>query len=329
MKKHILSIIIIFTLAAGIFMKQPVYASDSEDYLPDDCFYLSPDEQEEWYDFLMNYDFSTVTGAEILKEDAIILKDSIYAEYNLDYIEYANSGKIVLSRDDGRGDKAYAAKVVDSKGNYKATIWIYQSHIGFTDCVVSSLDNDDNRYLSCDYADNAERISKLLGVDYIIPATDVRHVEFSWYIISFGGYWIKHKDIETFVLCGYVSEKDETDPDYIYQVQDAKLVMSMQDVRDKCIELAEIDRQEREIWGEKYDNGEVIYGGPDSGITIPYVTGVNSITNITEYLHLDEVKWTKKHGFKPIYAIAGGGAILIAAGIVTAIRLSKRRKQMK
>ncbi len=308
-------------------MKQPVYASDSEDYLPDDCFYLSPDEQEEWYDFLMNYDFSTVTGAEILEDDAIILKDSIFTKYTLDYIEYANTGNIVLSQTDYAGGKTIFAKVVDSNGNSKGRISIrlIDERI-YVFIRKATCEADDIQYISIDYADHAERISKLLGVDYIIPATDVRFVYFSWYLNIFDGFWVKHKDIEAFVFTGYVSDRIENDPDYIHQVQDAKLVMSMQDVRDKCIELAEIDRQEREEWGERYDNGEILYGGPDSGITIPYISGVNSITNITEYLHLDEVKWTKKHGFKPIYAIAGGGAILIAAGIVTAIRLSKRRK---
>lgn len=334
--KRIMKYIVAFLLCIMVSLGtlSPIQAKNTDDYLPDNCFYLSPDEQQELYNKYIQLDLTDVYNHEVFDDGAYIIKDSIYRLYMVDCQKFADKGiiKFQPASDvgvDGKKYYYYYAKIANEFNQYIGTTCFALYEDGSQALVTIQL--HDNTGISVeirDYADYAEKISKLLGVDYIIPATDVRLVYFQMFTKGFMGFWINHKDIEMFVFWGGdIDISSEKDVAVTNERIGAKEYVSIDGIRELCIEYQKKKQEIKEKYGE---NSQEIEAKQDLPVVNPFYTGINEITNITEYLHLDEVNWTKKSTKKPNYVLIGGGVALAAIIVaMTTVILIKKKKVNK
>ena len=153
-----------------------------------------------------------------------IVEQSITPYYQIDCYKWSETGELQLKKNDESLCWNYIANVVDVDNNICAFAIISYNYgsgapgdninfkPGFTGCAlfsenkvhVSSTDIheiDDGDVISVSYADHAERIKTILGIDYIIPPENVRLVSVSVREIC-PLFYIKTENIDGFIPTG-------------------------------------------------------------------------------------------------------------------------------
>ena len=152
-----------------------------------------------------------------------IVEQSITPYYHIDCYEWSETGELLINKKDESLSYSYFANVVDIDNNICALATIsynYGSGLpgddkfepGLQNCHlclintvhVSSTDLhqlDDGDIISISYADHAERIKTILGIDYIIPPENVRLVSVS-VTENCPLFYIKTENIDGFIPTG-------------------------------------------------------------------------------------------------------------------------------
>ena len=332
-----------------------VYCSRYEQHraFEDGMNYLLDNYKVRWYE-----DYKTF----FVDRGYTIVEQSITPYYQIDCYKWSETGELQLKKNDESLCWNYIANVVDVDNNICAFAIIsynYGSEApgdninfkpGFTGCALFSVNKihvsstdiheiDDGDVISVSYADHAERIKTILGIDYIIPPENVRLVSVSVREIC-PLFYIKTENIDGFIPTGNT-----------FVTESAPYISSNTFIplRDRFISYDEMKKYadllyekngeyvaQRKEFREQYPTG-VFTGGPKrvelskldfmfdekySDLDVP----VNNIINCYEYFGLDPT--VHYPGAKPweIVIIVCISATVFSAAFFVAVKNQKKKR---
>ena len=312
--------------------------------------YSSRYEQQRIYKLAMTFiSENRAVRENLAQNEAVIVEESITPIYTMTPLWiYYNTKKITLSTGSDweyyTGSKQrsfdYVAKIVDGNGNHYgyASITDFENRYYDPDsetyssprtgigCIVSIHQSD----ISYSYADHAERIRQLLGLDEIIPAQDVRLVE--------GMFYINHDGIEGFVALsnfrkGFDEWYDTVYNKFIYMA-DYDLVAKA--AYEDHLKMLEEEKQFKVTHpNERYENLIGNIREPyekvlmESGDTGDPDLMLNNVINCYEYLGLDPAIHYPGADPRKIILASCAAAVVIAASFVIVRGVGKKKSEQQ
>ena len=280
--------------------------------------YASPEDREYVYDCALKDSFDLHNM--MVNEGLSIVKESITPVFRFDLLEYAETGKLSItpyeiSSEGADAAQRYAAKVINAENEFAGNLTLYVDggiahSLGF---VHAAAQNERYGCASCSYADHAERIASLLGLEEPIPPEDVKYLSVVWIGECF---YVQKNGKEYLVPIGTAGAEDgET------------AVITENDLRSIAGEyrayyedlLKQKAEWEKEHPGEEYS--------PINGGQLPSWKELLSSSDKTTKA---EGVPAKKTGFKALpWVIAAAGTAAITAGAALIIGKAKTKGHAK
>ncbi len=293
--------IVAFCIIIMCFFSCVNLVNAGEEY--EEMFYADPDLQEEIYQITQNK--RTFILWPLLEEYGLqVIKESIAVVYELDLLEYAQTGEINLKPLKPEGDYiCYVAKCILPDGRFGGNVKMVRHYkTSWWGVTYRSIDakkedpwaeNPNSALFSCSYADHAERIRKILNRDEIVPATDVRFVMFNYGFEDnlgnnyLGSYFAVKNDGETiFIPVGmeYLNaDENIVQSDIVYTAEDIyQKAQEFKNNYDGYVESYQEWKKENLAYRLDFEGGNL-----RDYIADGTCSQVENIINIYEYLGID------------------------------------------
>lgn len=218
-----------------------------------------------------------------------VVEDSLAPVYNIDLLDYSRNEVIdfvLLTTDDSQKDVVYTVKLVDKNDEYAGNIKFYVrdnvAHHWYS--TFKSDDEATPTMASCSYADHAERIRKCLGLDTVIPDTDVKYV-----LIDYLGdyFYIHNSDYSIYFAVGYMPNEQQSNNGTDRFIDDRQLKV----IGDRYLKKYNNLMEQKEQW-EKEHPGEIwdYDGGYSISNTISFCSEIDNIIDIDGYFKNAAIK---------------------------------------